>query len=180
MLYTYNETYEKYKNDYGITKALRTGEIFKIEPGIYSDKDFEFELAVISKKYPRAVFTTRSAFYYLGLTDTIPDKYYLATDKDASKIRDSRVAQVFDNSGNLELGMIIREVEGTPIRIYGYERLLLELIRNKSQLPFDYYKEIILNYRKRIDSMDITFMEDMAEKLPKSDLILNTLEMEVL
>lgn len=58
--------------------------------------------------------------------------------------------------------------------------MLLELIRNKSRLPFDYYKEIILNYRKRIDSMDITLMQDMAEELPKRDMILNTLEMEVL
>ena len=122
----------------------------------------------------------RSAFYYLGLTDSIPDKYYLATDKVSAKIRDSRIVQVFENSGNLDLGIRPREVEGTTIRVYGYERMLLELIRNKSRLPFDYYKEIILNYRKRIDSMDITLMQDMAEELPKRDMILNTLEMEVL
>ncbi len=180
MLFTYNETFKMCKNDYGIHKALKSGKIFKIEPGIYSDKEFEFELAVISKKYPKAVFTMKSAFYYLGLTDTIPDKYYLATDKDAAKIRDPRVVQVFENSGNLELGMTIREVEGITIRVYGYERMLLELLRNKSHLPFDFYKEIILNYRKRIGSMDITLLEDMAQELPKSDMILNTLDMEVL
>lgn len=55
----------------------------------------------------------RSAFYYLGLTDSIPDKYYLATDKVSAKIRDSRIVQVFENSGNLELGIRPREVEGT-------------------------------------------------------------------
>ncbi len=78
------------------------------------------------------------------------------------------------------MGMTIREVEGITIRVYGYERMLLELLRNKSQLPFDFYKEIILNYRKRIGSMDITLLEDMAQELPKSDMILNTLDMEVL
>ncbi len=180
MISNYNECLQRYKNDYQINKALAAGEIFKIEPGIYSDKSFEFETAIIAKKYPRAVFTMRSAFFYLGLTDTIPDKYYLETDKDDAKIRDRRVVQSFDNYGILELGMTMREVDGTFIRIYGYERMLLELLRNKNRLPFDYYKEIILNYRKRIDSMDITLIQDMSEEMPKSEMIINSLELEVL
>ena len=180
MIINYNECLQKYKNNYQINKALALGELFKIEPGIYSDKDFEFETAIISKKYPKAVFTMKSAFYYLGLTDVIPDKYYLVTDKDDAKIRDDRVIQSYDNFDILELGMTMREVDGTLIRIYGYERMLLELIRNKKRLPFDYYKEIILNYRKRIDTMDITFMQDMAEEMPKSEMIIRGIEMEVL
>lgn len=180
MLYTYNECLKKYKNDYQITKAVSNGEIYKIESGIYSDKSFEFETAIIAKKYPKAVFTMKSAFYYLGLTDSIPDKYFLETDKDAAKIRDKRVVQTFDNYGILELGMTTREVDGALIRIYGYERMLLELLRNKNRLPFDYYKEIILNYRRRIDSMDITLLQDMAEEMPKSEMILSGLELEVL
>lgn len=180
MLINYNECIDKYRNDYGINKALAIGELYKLEPGIYSDKEFEFETAVISKKYPKAVFTMRSAFYYLGMTDTIPDKYYLETDKDASKIRDKRVAQSFDNYGILELGLTILDVNGSPMRVYGYERMLLELLRNKNKLPFDYYKEIILNYRRRIDSMDITLMQDMAIQMPKSEMILTSLELEVL
>ena len=180
MVMNYSECLKKYKNVYQINKALASGEIFKIEPGIYSDRSFEFETAVISKKYPKAVFTLRSAFYYLNLTDTIPDKYYLETDKDDAKIRDKRVIQSFDNFGILELGMIVHEIDGNPIRMYGYERMLLELLRNKNRLSFDYYKEIIINYRKRIDTMDITLMQDMAEKMPKSEMIIRGLELEVL
>lgn len=180
MIYTYNECLERYKNDYQIKKALDSGQLRKIESGIYSDEDFELETAIISKKYPKAVFTMDSAFYYLGLTDTIPDKYYLVTDKDASKIRDARVMQSFENSSILELGLTERDVDGAKIRMYSYERMLLELLRNKNKMPFDRYKEIIQNYRKRVDKMDITLLLDMAEEMPKSDMIIKALELEVL
>ncbi len=102
------------------------------------------------------------------------------TDKNAVKITDSRVVQYFNNYNSLELGTIDLEVDGKMVRAYGYERMLLELIRNKNRLPYEYYKEIILNYRRRIDKMDLTFIQDMAMELPKSDFILNTLDMEVL
>ncbi|SEQ89119.1 Transcriptional regulator, AbiEi antitoxin, Type IV TA system [Lachnospiraceae bacterium NE2001] len=180
MIMTYKECLKKYKNDYQIRKAIDSGYIKKLESGIYSDKDFEFETTIISKKYPKAVFTMNSAFYYLGLTDSIPDKYHLVTDKDASKISDQRVVQYFDNFKSLELGMIDYEVDGELIRMYGNERMLLELFRNKKRLPYDYYKEIIQNYRKRIEKMDIAFIQDMAQELPKSDFILDAFETEVL
>lgn len=41
-----------------------------------------------------------SAFYYQGLTDTIPKKYYLITDKDSTKIKDKRVVQYYDNNNS--------------------------------------------------------------------------------
>ena len=180
MIYTYNECIDRYKNDYQIKKALNSGELRKVEAGIYSDEDFELETAVISKKYPKAVFTMDSAFYYLGLTDTVPDKYHLVTDKDSSKIRDGRVMQSFENNSILELGVTEREVDGVKLRMYSYERMLLELLRNKNKMPFDRYKEIIQNYRKRVDKMDITLLLDMAEEMPKSDMIIKALELEVL
>ncbi len=41
-------------------------------------------------------------------------------------------------------------VESATINIYDKERMLIELIRNKNQMAFDYYKEIISNYRKKL------------------------------
>lgn len=46
-------------------------------------------------------------------------------------------------------------VENITINIYDEERMLVELIRRKNTIPFDYYKEIISNYRKKIDKIDI-------------------------
>ena len=48
------------------------------------------ELEIIMKKYPNAILTLNSAFYYYGLTDTIPDHYYVATPKSNRNIEDVR------------------------------------------------------------------------------------------
>lgn len=52
-------------------------------------------------KYPNAIFTLNSAFYYHGLNDVIPDLYFLTTSKEITKIRDKRVKQKFENSNAL-------------------------------------------------------------------------------
>lgn len=75
MLYSYKECKEKYHTDYSIHKAISSGELVKISRGVYSDGKPEKEFEIIGKTYPYAVFTMNSAFYYLGLTDTIPKKW---------------------------------------------------------------------------------------------------------
>ena len=180
MLYSYENCKEKYKTDYQIRKEIEKGNLFKIEKGIYSDDEYESDIAVVRMKYPNAVFTLNSAFYFHGLTDTIPRMYYLETDKDATKIRDKNVKQIFDNYESLELGVMEMEYDGTMIKIFDKERLLIELIRNKSKLPFDYYKEIIGNYRKQIHKLDIRAVQDYALMLPKSNRVMEIIQMEVL
>ena len=66
------------------------------------------------------------------------------------------------------------------IKIYNKERMLIELIRNKNKLPFDYYKEILLNYRKVINELDIQAIQEYAFALPKTSMVLETLQLEVL
>lgn len=179
MLYSYKECKQRYHSDYALRKALISGELIKISRGVYSDNGKEHDLSVIGKTYPYAVFTMNSAFYYHGLTDTIPRKYYLITDKDSTKIKDSRIVQYFDNSDSLGLGTEQKEYNGSTIRIFNRERMLVELIRHKKKLPFDYYKEIIANYRKLLYKLDIQAVEEYAEKLPKTKLVMETLRMEV-
>lgn len=179
MIYTYEECKQKYKTDYELRKKLQSGDLVRIDRGLYSDEVIESELAVVGKKYPNAVFTMNSAFYYHELTDVIPQYFYLITDKDAAKIKNPAVVQFFDNCDSLELGQITMNRNGTDIRIFNRERLLIELIRNKNKLPFDYYKEIISSYRRLIWEMDVQAVQDYAIKLPKTRLVMNTLQMEV-
>jgi hypothetical protein len=56
----------------------------------------------------------------------------------------------------------------------------VELLRHKSKLPFDYYKEVLLNYREIIDDLDIRLIQDYAYEVPKSAKIMETLQLEVL
>ncbi len=179
MIYTFAECKEKFGTNYKIKKHISDGSLFKLEKGIYSDKEFVPERQIISVKYPKAVFTMDSAFYYHGLTDVIPDKHYLITDRGASKISDTRVVQLFENSDILYMGA---EYYGDTYKIlmYNKERMLLELLRNKNKLPFDYYKELVVNYRKIIHELDMQEIQDMMLLLPKSKMIMELLELEVL
>ena len=162
-----------------INKAVKNEELYKIEKGFYSDKPHEPEISLILLKYPEAVFTMNSAFYYHNLTDTIPDKYYLVTDKDAATITDKRIVQKYENSKALKLGVIQMEQDGVLIKIYSKERMLLELIRNKNNMPFDYYKEILNNYRRIVYDLNIQDIQDYADELPKNRMIMETLRLEV-
>lgn len=179
MILTYKECKKKFKTDYEIRKRLASGQLRRLRRGLYSDESYESDLAVICRTYPYAVFTMNSAFYYHGLTDTIPREYYLATDKDASKIKDEKIKQVFDNNNSLLLGQEKINYNGTEICIFSRERMLVELIRNKNKLPFDYYKEIISNYRRLIHELDIQAVQEYAIQLPKSKMVMETLRLEV-
>ena len=95
MILLYKELIKKYKSNYKIKKLIEEGKIFKIEKGIYSDKKDVNYLEIISKKYPNAIFTMDSAFYYHNLTDVIPEKEHLALKRDSTKISDSRIKVVY-------------------------------------------------------------------------------------
>ena len=48
-------------------------------------------IQLLLKKYPTAVVTMMSAYYYYGRTDNVPDKIHLAVERDGTKIRDAGV-----------------------------------------------------------------------------------------
>ena len=174
------ECLTEYGSDYKIQQKVEAGELFRVGKAIYSEEEHVPELAVLARKYPKAVVTMRSAFYMYGLTDVIPEEYDFATERDAAKIRDKRVKQYFSPDGFFEQGAITTDYKGYPIRIYNKERMLIELLRYKSKLPFDYYKEILLNYRRIMPQLNIQVIQDYAYEAPKSGKIMETLQMEVL
>lgn len=180
MLMDYSECEEKYRNAFQIKKAINNGYIFKIENGVYSDVPYCSDLSVIAKKYPKAILTGECAFYYHGLTDLIPDKYDLATKANASAILDSRVKQIYVRNDLFSLGAIDMDIDDAHVKIYDKERMLIELLRNKNTMPYDLYKEVLLNYRNIIDSLEIWRIQEYASIFPKSKMIINALEKEVM
>ena len=180
MIYTYRECITIFGTHYALAQALIDKKIFKIKEGLYSTETKPKELEIFVKEHKDAIFTLESAFYYLGLSNVIPDKYYVATDKDASKYKEANVKQFFMNSGLITIGVISINHQGVDVPIFNKERMLIELIRYKNKLPFDYYKEIINYYRNHINDIDIPLVLDYLESFPKKDLITKTIQMEVL
>jgi hypothetical protein len=56
----------------------------------------------------------------------------------------------------------------------------VELIRYKSKLPYDYYKEIVLNYRRILPTLDVQEIQDLTLAAPKSNKVFEVLQAEVL
>lgn len=160
----------------------------KAESGIHSTKRNASETDIIMRKYPKTVFTGESAFYYHSLTDVIPDRYYLATKRTDTRIKDPRVVQFFMKDEmfetniytNIYTGITEIQYNNSSIRIYDKERMLVELMRLKSRIPMDYYKEIIGNYRKISFEMDFGLVEDYAAMFKSSARIMNMIQLEVL
>ena len=65
------------------------------------------------------------------------------------------------------------------INIYDEERILVELIRKKNTIPFDYYKEIISNYRKKTDKLDIYKIQEYISYYKNELSLYDTLMREV-
>jgi len=180
MIYTHKELEKIFKSDYQIKKATAEGTIYKIERGIYSYVPYVHPLEIITKKYPHAVFTMDSAFYFHGLTDVIPSKMHLAVIRTATRrVANRNIAQVFTLEKYLGIGKTQIVFDGILINIYNRERMLIELIRNKKRLAFDYYKEIINSYRGRVNELDIMNIEDYTKEFDTEDYIFKTIQEEV-
>ncbi len=180
MLLTYQECLDKYGSDYQIKKEIGSGALFMKEKGIYSTKRNTSEIDVIMRKYPRTVCTWKSAFYYHSLTDVIPDRYYLATKRTDTRIKDPRVIQSFLKDEIFDAGITEIQYNNSSIRVYDRERMLIELMRFRTRIPMDYYKEIINNYRKLSFELDFGIVEEYAAMFKSGAKLMNMIQMEVL
>lgn len=179
MLYNYNEILEKYKCDYNVKKAIDNNELFKIEKGLYSDKSNINYLSIIFKKYPSAVISGHYAYYCYNLTDIIPRKITVCTNRNSTRIHSDKIKQIRMQDGLYELGITTIEYQGVIINIYDKERLLIELARNKNKMGYDLYKEIIANYREIANSINMRKIEEYLTHFINGDKILEILQDEV-
>ncbi|MBR0138245.1 MAG: hypothetical protein IJM15_07530 [Erysipelotrichaceae bacterium] len=180
MLFSYQECLEKYGSDYRIKKELASESLFMKEKGIYSTKRNVPEIEIIMYKYPKTVCTGKSAFYYHGLTDVIPEHYYLASKRTDYRINDSRIIQTFQKENLYEAGITEIDYNNSRIRVYNRERMLIELLRFSSRIPMDYYKEIIQSYRQLTYEMDFLLIEEYVSLFHNGDTLMTVIQKEVL
>ena len=57
--------------------------------------------------------------------------------------------------------------------------MIIELVRQHQQLPYDYYKEIVRSFRNRIYDIDIEKLQDYIPLFPVSNKIQNLIEKEI-
>jgi predicted transcriptional regulator of viral defense system len=122
----------------------------------------------------------RDTRYLHGLTDVIPVKIYLATKRNATRIKDNAIVQVFVEQHLFNPGRTQITYDGVAVSIYDKERMLVELLRRSASMPFDYYKELISSYRKIIGEMDFRKIEDYVALYKRGNHLFDALQREVL
>lgn len=181
MLYKYKDLLkkDKFRSDKKIKEALENKDLYKLNCGLYSEKEEYSELEYITKKYENAIFNSDRAFFYHGLTDNIPKYYHLSTKKKAKKINNDKIIQTFMEDKYFNIGESFIYYNNVKIRIYDKERMLIELVRNKNSISYDMYKEVINNYRAIIDNLNLLKLQDYLNKFKNKDKYLKIIQEEV-
>lgn len=156
MILSTKELLDRGETEYSIRILLKEGSLFQIERGFYSTdpNDALNDEVYISKKYPFTIITGLSAFFIYGLTDYIPDCFYLATEQHSFPIRRYDVKQSYQDESFFEVGVIYKQLDNGVIRTYDLERLLIELFRLKEKYPREVYYDVLSSFRKRKDQID--------------------------
>lgn len=179
MVYRYKDLKKMFGSNYKINKFLKENNYFKIGDGLYSDKKNNHYLEILVHKYPKAILSFESAFYYHNLTDVVPDKIYLTTNRTAGRVNDKYIHQSFAIDTYYELGKETIEFEGVNITIYDKERMLIELVKNKNSFDYDYYKEIINSYRAIKGELDVYKLVEYSNAFPNGKRYIKIINDEV-
>lgn len=148
MIYLYTDLTKKGFSDYQIKKKVVNQELYMIKKGIYSTTpDFNY-LELIAHKHPNAVISLTTACHCYGLLKKDEKPYYIATKQKDRKIEDENIKQIFMTDSLYEIGISKITYQGFNILIYDLERLLIEVVRNKVNLSYEDYHEIISSYKK--------------------------------
>lgn len=179
MVYNYKELLKKYKKRYIINKLLREKKIYKVEFDVYSENLYVNPLVLYSKRYSFGIITLQSALFYYNFTDVIPDVVFLATYDKAHTIKNKNIKQIFIEKDKLYQGMIVENTVDGPINIYDKERLLLEFLKRRNKFSFEYYKEVINNYREISEQIDMYKIEKYLSIYKNGEKLLDIINREV-
>ncbi len=148
MIYLYTDLTKRGISDYQIKKKVAAKELYMIKKGVYSTTpDFNY-LEYISHKHPNAVIDLTTACHCYGLLKKDTKPYFIATKQKDRKIKDENIKQIFMTDSLYNIGISKVTYQGFNILIYDLERLLIEVTRNKVNLSYDDYHEIIHGYHR--------------------------------
>ena len=175
----YQECLTEFGGRARINAMIRRGDLYCLERGVYADSPVVPDEVLLLKRFSRAILTLQSAYWHYDLSDNLPDRVHLATDRCGLRIKDERVVQYFVPKGTLEIGVTSIVVEDQSVRIYDLERVLIETMRYRTKLPYDLYKEVIGRFREIRDKLYPAKMTDYLENFPKSEYLFQAIEREV-
>lgn len=179
MIYMHNDFTKRGYKDYHVKRLLKEGKLFYIKKGVYSTTKEINYFEYIVKKHPNAIIDLWTACYCYGFIKENVHPYAIATKQKDRKIKDENIKQIFMTDELYMLGQNILKFEGVQIKTFDIERLLIEVVRNKTNIDHDLYTEIIDSYKKIIKILN---KRKLQSYLPyfKDKRILKRIETDVL
>lgn len=148
MIYMHKDFIKRGYKDYHVKKLIKMGKLYYIKKGIYSTTPEINYFEYISKKHPNAIITLWTACYCYGFMKENKELYAIATKQKDRKIHDEKIKQTFMTDDLYEVGLCYIKFQGINIKIFDLERLLIEIVRNKTNVDYEMYQEMINSYSK--------------------------------
>ena len=147
----------------------------KVSYGIYIDsKLIEDEYYLLQKRFSNIVFSYNTACYLLKLSDRAPYKLEITTVSHNNIVEDVNIHYV--SKDKMNIGIIETESPyGNPIKIYGAERCICDILKHPKYVDIELYSKIIKNYFKQ-KNKDLIKLEKYAKILNVNKKLENVME----
>jgi hypothetical protein len=179
MLLNYQQALSRFGSAYSLKKALESKKIFCLEPGIYSSIDFHDSFITLSFSYPEIIYRGLTAEYLHNLTDEVPSSIEISTPINATRIRDSGVAQHYESPGLYGLGAVLLPYGDETLRVYGKERCLLDLVAHRAKVNYSHYLEMMRYYRAHQNELNQDLILELLPHYRYQNRIQEILEREI-
>lgn len=148
VIIRYKELVNKGYSAYQIKKMVKENTLYFVKKGVYSTEPNINYFDVITKKHPNAIFTLETACYIYKLKKDLPSIYYVASKQKDRKMKEDYIKQTYMTDELYNIGINNMTYMNVNIKAYDLERLLIEIVRNKTNIDNDSYREILNNYKR--------------------------------
>lgn len=174
------ESEEQFNSKSEFYRCVVKEKLEKVGPGIYATEDEPIDsLYLIHLRYPSIVFSHDEAFYYHDLTEREPTQYTLTT---YSGYNSHRIKENFDckvysvKKELLDVGRINAVSNyGNPILIYDLERTVCDLIRSRSNIEVQEFKNVLKSFANK-KTKNLNKLMDYARLFRIEKLVSNYME----
>ncbi len=162
--------FSDYVRRHGLERASR---------GVYIDPDvFPDEMALLQKRFPKAVFSHDSALYLHDLTDREPMPISVTVDSNynAGPLRDQGVRVHYVKPEWYELGLTeVKTPGGLNVRAYDKERTICDLIRKRAAFDPAVFGQAIRDYSRSKDK-DLARLSSYARTMNMESRVYEVME----
>ena len=161
-----------------LRRATADGTLVRIRQGVYAQTEaLANNMVDVERIVPRGVLCMYSAFAHYGLSTHVSAAICVAIDaKRKVRLPEYPVIDLYYwKKGNLEFGIIKKEVSGFMLSITNLERTVCDAVKYRNKIGLDVCGEILDNYLKNSDR-NISLLHEYAEKLRVNKILTMYLE----